>query len=207
MWTIRPSYYLPAIRANGTVLDGATQTIVRNSNAQGPEVEIDFSLLDQGDSYLQVAGSNCTIRGLVLNRFSSFSPYGAIEVTGSMTRVSGCYIGTDASGQSAFASDTTDYGGIGIQIRGGSNSNVIGGTLAAERNVISGGATNNTRFRGIAFVARQPLLAREAAARMRGWKNLIKVRLCFGGLLYWLADSSPRNSAARKYLQFFKARP
>jgi len=50
--------------------------------------------------------------------------------------ISGNYIGTDAAGTAALGN------GRGINISGGSHDNVIGGTAAGERNVISGNKGN-----------------------------------------------------------------
>src|SRR5437016_3359526 len=49
--------------------------------------------------------------------------------------VSGCYIGTNATGTTAMPNTFP-----GIEIVGGAHSNTIGGTTAAARNLISGNA-------------------------------------------------------------------
>jgi len=78
-----------------------------------------------------------TVRGLVVNRFSNvqinlFSGANGIAVVGS-------YIGTDATG-------AVGLGGVNDGVRIASNNNTIGGTLVADRNVISGNGDNGVQF-------------------------------------------------------------
>jgi len=82
---------------------------------------------------LAITGGTTTIRGLVMNGFQN-----AIKISqnGNNTVV-GCYLGTDKTGHQTVPNDR------GIFSNATSN-NVIGGTTAAERNIISG-----SRFSGI----------------------------------------------------------
>jgi Ca2+-binding RTX toxin-like protein len=77
---------------------------------------------------IQNGGSGSTIKGLAINRFDNA---GILVVANSVT-VESNFIGTDATG-------TVDLGntGSGVLIVDGS-ANQIGGTTAAERNIISG---------------------------------------------------------------------
>ncbi|MEY4906445.1 MAG: hypothetical protein RL260_163, partial [Pseudomonadota bacterium] len=68
-----------------------------------------------------------TLRGLVIQGFTS----AGIAITSSGNTIAGNYIGTDLAGN--VAADNS----IGINVFDGAN-NVIGGTTAADRNVISG---------------------------------------------------------------------
>jgi hypothetical protein len=67
------------------------------------------------------------VRGFVINRFTQTG----ITINGNNNVVAGNWIGTDAAGTAAAA----NVGG-GVRVNG--NSNTIGGTTAADRNVISG---------------------------------------------------------------------
>ena len=93
----------PLIELNGTGAGAAVTGI--NSNAQ-----------------------NVTIKGLVINRFTSFGINFDSFGNGS---VQGCYIGTNAAGTAAAGNGA---GGIRINV----GNITIGGTTAAARNVISG---------------------------------------------------------------------
>jgi hypothetical protein len=82
-------------------------------------------------------GSGSTVRGLIINRFSA----NGIFLTSSSNTIAGNYIGLSADGNSS-AGNGTDGLAIFSSIAGTSaNGNVIGGTTAADRNVISGNRT------------------------------------------------------------------
>jgi trimeric autotransporter adhesin len=74
------------------------------------------------------SNSPVTIRGLVINRFSG---NGIAISGGSANVITGNFIGIDATGNNAFSN-----GRDGIHVFNSTN-NIIGGTTAAERNVIS----------------------------------------------------------------------
>jgi hypothetical protein len=76
---------------------------------------------------LVITGGTTTIRGLVMNGFRSAI---LISKNGNNT-VQGCYLGTDSTGRAAVSNG----GGI---VSVDTSNNRIGGTAAAERNVISG---------------------------------------------------------------------
>ena len=73
-------------------------------------------------------GTNCTVRGLVLNRFAGFA---AILIERGSNVVEGCFIGTDPTG-------TLARGNTGGVRTSNANGNRIGGTTPAARNLISG---------------------------------------------------------------------
>jgi hypothetical protein len=82
-------------------------------------------------------GSGSTVKGLIINRFSA----NGVFLTSSNNTIAGNYIGLTADGNSA-APNGTDGLAIFSSIAGTSaNNNTIGGTTAAERNVISGNRT------------------------------------------------------------------
>jgi DNA/RNA endonuclease YhcR with UshA esterase domain len=143
-FSIQPTSSLPWITADGTVIDGTTQTAVSNSNPSGPEVQIDFSQLVNHESTLEVHASNCVVRGLILNGYTFYTAAAAgVVFTGrsdgsatSGNRLEGCYLGTDATGTMPGLPTSNET--MGVLIDSTSQNNIIGGTAAAARNVISG---------------------------------------------------------------------
>ena len=123
--TIRPQTQLPDIQSL-LLLDGTTEPDFSGI----PVVEIDGSLAGDGVDGLVVAGAGNTIRGLVVNRFSTngirMGPDADLNV------IEGCFIGTDPDGAAA------GNGEAGIFIHGGGSDNTIGGTGSAAGNVLSG---------------------------------------------------------------------
>jgi hypothetical protein len=84
---------------------------------------------------LIVQSQNCTIKGLVLNGFRGPGPSifsAAIYLEAGNNVVTGNFIGTNAAG----TGDGVESQDIGIDIVAGTN-NIIGGTTAAARNLIS----------------------------------------------------------------------
>lgn len=115
----------------GAIIDGYTQPGARpNSLAIGTDavllVELNGWALPNGVA-LQLGSFYAVIRGLVINGNLSI-------VDGGGNRVIGCYIGTNAAGSVSAAS------GGSVSISGTSaNSNIVGGTAPADRNVIASG--------------------------------------------------------------------
>jgi hypothetical protein len=125
--TIVPLTALPTI-THPVVIDGTTQP----GYAGTPLIQLDGA--SAGYTYgLTVAGGNSTVEGLVINRFTE----GEIYLTGiGGDTVAGNYIGTNSTGTAGFASNA--QGIDGVLVNSTANNNVIGGTTAAARNVISG---------------------------------------------------------------------
>ena len=135
-WRISPTSALPTITANGTIIDGTTQTTNQgNTNSLGPEIEI-YSNSSPAFSGLTINSANNTIKGLTIGGFTAtFSFRAGIYINGAGATgntISGNYIGTNATGTSANG----NY--YGIFLGTSAHSNIIGGTTAAERNVIAG---------------------------------------------------------------------
>lgn len=134
--TILPASPLPDIN-EAVVIDGYTQpgasanTLVASDNAV---ILIELSGANAGMSAngLRIVGNGSTISGLAINRFSRD---GISLNGGDSNTISGNFIGTDATGMIDFGN-----GSIGIEGEFGSNpnSNIIGGTTPAARNIISG---------------------------------------------------------------------
>jgi hypothetical protein len=121
--TIVPYSPLPTL-GTGITLDATTQP----GYAGSPIITIDGSDAGSYASGIVVSGGSCTIRGLVIDDFSSDGIY--LSGAGSNT-VQNNYIGINASGTAAAAN-----GGHGIL--DASPNDLIGGTLASQRNIISG---------------------------------------------------------------------
>ena len=137
--SIAPLAALPNINdaTGGTTIDGSTQTVNQgDTNSLGPEVEI-RGFTTSFTYGLELNSANNTVNGLIINGFSGTLSAG-IMITGASATgntVTGNYLGTDYSGTAAV----TNY--IGVAIGAGAQSNTVGGTSAAERNVISGNST------------------------------------------------------------------
>ncbi len=130
VWTITPLSTLPYIINSNVIIDGNTQTTNQgNTNPNGPEIMLfGNGTIDYGLFIFNA--SNCIISGLIISKFI----YG-VEIAGNLARnnqVRGNYIGTNYN-----ASDTLGNN-IGVEILGGPKHNVIGGTVAAYHNIVSG---------------------------------------------------------------------
>ena len=124
--TITPTSGLPQV--TGPVVFDVSQ---EPGYAGLPVIELDGTQAGASADGLLVSGGGSTITGLVIN---SFGGDGIRLLTKGNNVIRGNYVGTDAGGTSAMAN-----GGDNIGVDGASND-TIGGTAAADRNVISGGA-------------------------------------------------------------------
>lgn len=123
---------LPII-ADPLIIDGTTQP----GFAGTPIIEINGNNRSNTfrAGFLITAGSS-TIRGLVINRFNNAAI--AISTNGG-NHIEGNYIGTDVTGTQRLTN-----AGAGVIVNTGQN--VIGGTAASQRNVISGNADAGIAF-------------------------------------------------------------
>jgi len=122
-FTIAPTAALPGV-TDPVVIDGTTQA----GWLGAPIIELNGANAGV-DSGIRLATTQCTIRGLVINRFGLD---GILIDGGGSHLIAGNYIGTDVTGTSIRANVQE-----GIYMSG-STGNVIGGATAADRNVISG---------------------------------------------------------------------
>lgn len=129
--TIQPLSELPPI-TGPTHVNGASQP----GWAGLPLVELSGASAGAATG-LRVAAAGSVVRGLVVNRFGRDGI--AIE-SGSVT-VTGCWVGIDLTGMQVRAN-----GGDGIVVSSADGAARIGGTTAAERNVVSGNAGSGVKI-------------------------------------------------------------
>ncbi len=144
--TIQPGAALPSITADGTTINGYSETgAVENSGDYSAcfvgTIMIEIDGQNAGSvSGLTISAENVTIRGLAINRFT----YSGVYIgSASGTVVAGNILGLDDAG-------LVDHGNgdAGVDIRS-TGDTLIGGTTAADRNLISG----NEGFGGISSYA------------------------------------------------------
>ncbi|KPK34237.1 MAG: hypothetical protein AMK70_08090, partial [Nitrospira bacterium SG8_35_1] len=123
---------LPDI-TDAVIIDGTTDSDFSTT----PIIELNGSgagFLVSGIT-LESGSDGSTIRGLVINRFSNTGS--GIYVTTDNNLIAGNFIGTDVTG-------TADLGngayGITITVLEAASNNTIGGTVVADRNILSGNA-------------------------------------------------------------------
>ena len=127
---------LPAVLAGQAVfIDGTTQPGFTLTPVLTPVIELNGTNVTAGGAGtrdgLRFAGAGSTVRGLIIDRFTS----DGIQVDGNNTTIQGNYIGTNAAGSAAAAN------GTGINVNAGTGV-TIGGTTAATRNLISGNSAD-----------------------------------------------------------------
>jgi len=126
--TIIPLSPLPAITETVTI-NGASQPDFSGT----PVVELNGVSAGVADG-LTINAASCVVRGLVINRFTGNGVAGGngILINGTGNIVEGNFIGTNATGSFALGNSQD-----GVFIAS-SSGNVIGGTTAAARNLLSG---------------------------------------------------------------------
>jgi hypothetical protein len=114
-----------AVTIDGYTQPGASENTLATGNNAVVLIELDGSAgLPFG---LKVTDGAATIRGLVINHFV---PQGILLQGSGGSKIEGCFIGADASGTQVLGNN------IGIWVQ--SDNNTVGGTLPAQRNLISG---------------------------------------------------------------------
>ncbi|MEK9138520.1 MAG: hypothetical protein AAB393_15455, partial [Bacteroidota bacterium] len=141
--TITPASPLPTF-TDPVIIDGYTQPGA-SPNTNPPELGSNAVLLIElngintgGAGCLALETTGSTVRGLVINRAST----GIILRRGGNNVIEGNFIGTNSSGTTALGNS------YGIHIDYGDNSDRIGGTSPAARNVISGNIGGGIAFGG-----------------------------------------------------------
>jgi photosystem II stability/assembly factor-like uncharacterized protein len=115
---------LPTI-TDPVVIDATTQPGYSGS----PLIELNGS--QTSSNGLQITAGNSTVKGLIINRFSGSGVAAILLTTNGGNTIQGNFIGVDATGAAAQINMN------GILITSGSGNNLIGGSSASARNVIS----------------------------------------------------------------------
>ena len=117
------------------VIDGTSEPDFVNV----PVIQIDGTALSAviGDNYdalrLTANSDGSTVRGLSITNFSDSGFWGdAIDIRSDHNTIAGNYLGIAADGTTVAGNES------GITLRNGADFNTIGGTTAADRNIISG---------------------------------------------------------------------
>lgn len=137
--TIAPVTSLPAITAAGTIIDGTSQTTFGgDTNSLGPEIV----LRGPGGSFagFNITANGCTIKGFVIGRFTA-GVY-LHTATATQNKIQGCYLGVGPTGTASLSNSQ------GVLIGSGATSNTIGGTSAAQSNLISGNSDAGVQITG-----------------------------------------------------------
>jgi CSLREA domain-containing protein len=133
--TIQPTTELPSLFGSGNItIDGFTQTGAAVATGGTPaeiRIVIDGSLVPLFPNGFQIQSPDNVISGLAINQFSYGVAISGPSATGNSIR--GNNIGTDSTGMTALAND-----GAGVWLSAAGAGNTIGGTVPADRNVISG---------------------------------------------------------------------
>ena len=128
--TIQPTSALPSI-SESVIIDGTTEPDFTGT----PIIELDglFAGATAHGLVIGATGGGSTIRGLVVQHFVN----NGILLLGGSNVIAGNYLGIGADGTTVHANNPAAViyqGGIRVE----SAANIIGGTTAADRNVISG---------------------------------------------------------------------
>src|SRR5262249_19804570 len=123
--TIQPLSALPALTASVTI-DATTQSGFTGT----PFIELDGSGAGSADGLI-VTGSNCTVRGFVINRFGGSGTQ--LKAGASSDAILGNYLGTNVAGTTALGN-----AGSGIALFNIATNNTIGGIATGDGNLISG---------------------------------------------------------------------
>jgi parallel beta-helix repeat protein len=136
VFTITPLTPLPDVTGR-VVIDGYTQpgaqaNTLANGNDAVLKIELNGSLAGTNANGLSIRTSDCTIRGLVINRFAQWGIHIGWDPLRGRNSLLGNFIGTDPTGTIARGNGAS---GIGIYW---SPQNQVGDGTAAGRNLLSG---------------------------------------------------------------------
>jgi len=131
--TITPTSALPditeAVTIDGYTQQGASENTLAVGNDAVLQIELNGTSAGGSSRGFHVVANGCTIRGLVINRFSLS---GITIENANDNLIEGNFIGTDPFG-------TTDLGNEGYAVAlVSSDNNLIGGVTPAMRNILSG---------------------------------------------------------------------
>jgi hypothetical protein len=136
--TISPLTALPSITQPVTI-DGYSQpgsSANTNPTTMGLntvlKIELSGAMVTTSGNALEIAASNCTVQGLVINSWQFASGIHISNSTSQNNVIAGNFIGTDPTGTVARPNSG------GVFLENGPSNNTIGGTTPAARNLISG---------------------------------------------------------------------
>jgi hypothetical protein len=129
VWTVTLLTALPTISTNAAIIDGYSQTNASENNlAQGDNAKLTIAIDGAGQfDGLTIAEPGSQVFGLDIENFGGS---GVVITAAGNVQVAGCFIGTDPTGKNL----APNANGVTIE----NSSNLIGGPLVGNRNVISG---------------------------------------------------------------------
>ena len=131
--TIAPATALPSV-TRPMIIDASTQTGTRSVvSACAPIVEIDGSGAPASSSGLVIAADGSTVRGLSIGGFGQ----SGLSLSASTLAIECNHIGLRADGSTVRRNGAVNSTTGGVYVNSGSGI-VIGGSTAAQRNVLSG---------------------------------------------------------------------
>lgn len=164
--TISPLSVLPII-TQPVVIDGYTAQSGASPNTNPPTqginavITIELSGANVGNvTGLTINAANCTVRGLVINRFQ----HDAIEINLNGNTIEGNFIGTNTAGTAALPNGAAGLGGV-IFV-GASSNNTVGGTTPDARNLISGNVGPGILLGGAGNVVQGNLIGTDVTGTM-----------------------------------------
>jgi hypothetical protein len=128
--TALPPIFFP-VTIDGYTQPGASPNTLAVGDNAVLQIELDGTNLPTNAVVLQISGTDCTIKGLAINRASGQN-VSAIRINHSNTRIEGNFIGINPAGTTALGNQ------FGILVSTNATSTTIGGLSPAARNVISG---------------------------------------------------------------------
>lgn len=154
-WRLALGSNLPALSGGGTTIQGPSASDAPATSWAHPRIVLDGSATLSANGLL-ITSANNVIRRLTIVNYNetTFTGTGgsAIVIEGAGAtdnRVEASYIGVDPANGSSSAGN--DVGGV--LIINGASRNTIGGTTAAERNIISGNGRKSSGFRANVYIA------------------------------------------------------
>jgi membrane-associated phospholipid phosphatase len=165
VFVISPLSPLPALTNTraGIRLDGRTQAAFGgDTNPSGPEIVLDGSLAGAGADGVVVLTANHAVSGLIVQNFQG---HGVHVVGGATARVTGNFIGTDATGRLDRGN-----GGDGVRVAAGARGVVVGTDGDGSNDAAEGNLIAFNRGAGVAVVGDDtgPVTVRRNAIRTLG---------------------------------------
>ncbi len=118
---------LPTIITNNLTIDATSRNVIISGTNAGPDA----------NGLVILNAQSVTIRGLQIVNFTGTADFTghAIWITGTdatSNTVAGCYLGTDRDSTAGLGNR------VGLVIEAGASRNTVGGSTAADRNIVSG---------------------------------------------------------------------